>query len=129
MIAVDTNVLVRYLAGDDDAQRTRVLRLFEEELLFVPVTVLLEAEWVLRAIYRLRPNRIMKGFEALAGVQTVTLQSRQEVLRAIAWCSGGLDFADALHLATAREATRLLTLDRAFIKRSKGLSSVDVAAL
>jgi hypothetical protein len=48
MFAVDTNVVVRYLVNDNAAQAARARRLVEREDIFVPLTVLLETEWVLR---------------------------------------------------------------------------------
>jgi len=48
MLAVDTNLLVRIVANDDPEQVRRATSLFETERIFVPKTVLLETEWVLR---------------------------------------------------------------------------------
>jgi len=57
MAALDTNVLVRWLTDDDANQSAVVASLLEvaekeEVRLFVPVTVILETEWVLRSRYR-----------------------------------------------------------------------------
>ena len=51
MRAIDANVVVRYLTGDHPKQAARVRALIEGEPVFVPVTVALETEWVLRAAY------------------------------------------------------------------------------
>jgi predicted nucleic-acid-binding protein len=51
MFAVDTNIVVRYLVNDSAAQAARARRLVEREDIFVPLTVLLETEWVLRGVY------------------------------------------------------------------------------
>ncbi len=48
MIAVDTNIWVRLLTNDDPVQARKAMVILESEEIFVPVTVLLEAEWVLR---------------------------------------------------------------------------------
>ena len=53
MIAVDTNVIVRLLTGDEPRQSEQARLLFDRETIFLPKTVLLEAEWVLRRLYRL----------------------------------------------------------------------------
>jgi hypothetical protein len=58
MPALDTNVLVRYLVKDDSGQLAAARQLIaqciaEGHTLFVPVTVALELEWVLRASYGL----------------------------------------------------------------------------
>ncbi|MCP5410517.1 MAG: PIN domain-containing protein, partial [Chromatiaceae bacterium] len=51
MIGVDTNVLVRLLTRDDEAQFRKALKLFQQEEIFIPKTVFLETEWVLRYAY------------------------------------------------------------------------------
>ncbi len=56
MPALDTNVLVRYVVRDDTAQLAAAKRLIsrclaEAQSIFVPVTVVLELEWVLRASF------------------------------------------------------------------------------
>jgi predicted nucleic acid-binding protein len=61
MLGVDTNVLVRYLAGDDRSKYERARRLIhrEEDIgepVLVSLLVLLEMEWVLRSRYGLRAN-------------------------------------------------------------------------
>ena len=51
MRAIDTNVLVRALVQDDPAQSQRALALLKDHPAYVPVTVVLELEWVLRSRY------------------------------------------------------------------------------
>jgi len=51
MRAVDTNVIVRYLTGDDPAQADKARAVIGREPIFVPRTVVLEVEWVLRGVY------------------------------------------------------------------------------
>ena len=55
MRAVDTNVLVRALVQDDPVQARRALALLSHHQVFVPVTVILELEWVLRSRYGFAP--------------------------------------------------------------------------
>ena len=51
MLAVDTNVLVRFLARDDTGQTARADHLLRVNRIWIPKTVLLETEWVLRNSY------------------------------------------------------------------------------
>ena len=53
MVAIDTNVLVRLLTADDAAQHRVALKLFSSNEKYIPDSVVLETEWVLRAAYRL----------------------------------------------------------------------------
>ena len=51
MRAVDTNVVVRYLTGDDPGQAARAKAAIDAGDVFVSTTVLLESAWVLRSVY------------------------------------------------------------------------------
>ncbi len=126
MIAVDTNVLVRLLTGDDPTQFKASERLFATEQIFVPVTVLLESEWVLRAAYALSPIDVCDAFSRILGLANVTIADNQRVSQAIDWHRTGLDFADALHLSQCQALDKLKTFDGALVKRAKGLTACIV---
>ena len=51
MIAVDTNVVVRFLTRDDEQQYEKSLKLFQEQDILILDTVILETEWVLLSCY------------------------------------------------------------------------------
>jgi len=70
MRAVDTNVLVRYIANDDPKQADAVARLFEEcsanrEAIFIPVLVLCELIWVLDRSFAQTRAELIEGIERL----------------------------------------------------------------
>jgi predicted nucleic-acid-binding protein len=70
MVAVDTNILVRFLAQDDEKQARQVharLKRAEKnkEQLAVPLAVILETIWVLESAYRFQRQEIIRGIEAL----------------------------------------------------------------
>jgi predicted nucleic-acid-binding protein len=130
VIAVDTNVLVRLVTNDDPVQSPRAARLFVEEDVFVSRTVLLEVEWVLRGAYDLPSSAIQSAFERLMSVPSVTLEDAAGVARALTWFGGGMDFADALHLASsAAPATKLCTFDKAFARRARKLGTTPAVEL
>lgn len=111
MHAVDTNVLVRLLTGDDAEQTKRVAALFKKESIFVPKTVLLETEWVLRRLYRLENKVVVSAFRKLSGLGNVEIEQLSVVTQALQWCEGGMDFADALHLASSQHCRKFATFD------------------
>ena len=51
IVAVDTNILVRFLVADEPEQARRARELFSLNTILIPTTVLLETEWVLRSAY------------------------------------------------------------------------------
>lgn len=111
MHAVDTNVLVRLLTGDDAEQTKRAVALFKKETIFVPKTVLLETEWVLRRLYRLERMVVVTAFRKLFGLGNVEIEQPLVVTQALQWCENGMDFADALHLAGSQDSKKFATFD------------------
>lgn len=111
MYAVDTNVLVRLLTNDDPEQTRRTTALFKKETIFIPKTVLLETQWVLRRLYRLDGNVVVSAFRKLSGLANVEIEQPLVIIQALQWCEEGMDFADALHLASSQRASKFATFD------------------
>lgn len=125
MHAVDTNVLVRLLTGDDAEQTKRAAALFKKETIFIPKTVLLETEWVLRRLYRLDSKAVVNAFRRLSGLANVEIEQPLEVTQALQWCEKGMDFADALHLAASKNSRKFVTFDEQLKKSApKGIKPV-----
>ena len=103
MIAIDTNVVVRLLADDDPHQSRRAAGLLDDNAVFVPLTVLLETEWVLRSVYALERDAVLRGLRNFLGLPNVKAEAAGRIAQALSWYEQGLDFADALHLACAVE--------------------------
>ena len=129
MIALDTNVLARLLLDDDAQQAARVERLLAAHPAYwIPVTVVLELAWVLKAegYDRARAVEALRRVTALANVRT---QHAEAVQRALKWAEAGLDFADALHLALSSSATTFATLDARLHKRVATLAVAPAVTL
>ena len=126
MISVDTNVIVRLLTGDDQEQFRRAKSLFAHEDIRIATTVILECEWVLRYAYSFSPDEIVNGFQALFGLSNVKLQDTSGVYNALQWHKQGMDFADALHLATSQGSKSFATFDQKFIKSALEITDLPV---
>lgn len=124
MIAIDTNVLVRLVVGDDARQARRARTLLENNEVVVATTVLLEAEWVLRSAYGFEPAQIAGAFRRFLGLPRVAPESPAVVAQALDAYDAGLDFADALHLSATPEADAFFTFDRRLARAAKGSVSV-----
>lgn len=128
MIAVDTNVLARFYCDDPDdpeaaRQRPRARRLMiESPAIFVPLTVVLELEWVMRGFYGLPAESFCQAMEHLLGMPHATVDRWETVRDAIDLHRRGLDFADALHWISSAAGTQLVTFDNRFIRRAKRLA-------
>ena len=130
MNAVDTNVLARFFINDEDdpeaAQQRPAAIAALSGAVFVPVSVMLEFEWVMRGFYELPRTDIQRILESLCGLENVQVEDRGIVLAAMNAYQKGLDFADALHLTRADFCTTFLSFDQRLKKRAKaaGLSPV-----
>jgi predicted nucleic-acid-binding protein len=129
MIAVDTNVVVRLLTQDDEQQYNKSLKLFQEQDIFIPDTVILEIEWVLRFAYRFKPDEICQAFRSLLGLPNVQITDGSLMAQVLQWHESGVDFADALHLAQSRNCSEMYTFDAKFVNRAKGLTECEVQQL
>ena len=108
MIALDTNVLVRYLALDEPIQSRRATAVIEEALareegVFIPAIVLCETVWVLRGYYKLSKQRIIQVLDAILKEKGFELEARPEIHKALAeYRLAAGDFADYVIGFTAR---------------------------
>lgn len=123
MRALDTNVLARFFVDDPDdpeaaRQRPAAIAALSERS-FVPVTVLLEFEWVLRGFYGLARREIGTVMRALAGLEHVTIENRDAVLAALDAMDSGIDFADALHVTRRARAAAFATFDRRLVRHGR----------
>ena len=122
MIAADTNVWVRYVTNDDPLQADRAVELIGRgEDVFVAKTVMLELEWVLRAVYELPADSIRRAMLHILGLPMVVVEQPEQIALALDYYGHGLDFADALHLVASPEASRFHTFDRKFVKAAVSL--------
>ncbi len=113
MPALDTNALVRYMVEDDAAQMAAAKRLIrkcvsEGRTLFVPVTVTLELEWVLRASYEFTKEDVLHALSSLFSAAELTFESERALEVALQlYRENTADFADCLHVALAAQAGEL----------------------
>jgi predicted nucleic acid-binding protein len=126
MLVVDTNVVVRYLINDDTAQAARARRLLAQHDVFVPLTVLLETEWVLRAVLGFAAAEVAGALRAFAGLPRVSVENPEAISTALVWAEQGLDFADALHLAAARGHDGFVSFDKALARTARRLGAPPV---
>lgn len=119
MIALDTNVLVRYVTNDDPRQAARAVRLLSRsDEVFLPKTVLLELEWVLRAVYDVPRAGVARAFKHILGLPNVVVEATEDVARALHAFDRGFDFADALHLTASQRADAFHTFDKALARKA-----------
>lgn len=120
MIALDTNVLVRFLVRDDEAQAARARRLIETcaetgEACLVSNPVLCELEWVLESVYHASRAEVASAVQALLGMPPFQVEDAPVTERALRMYSKGKgDFSDLLlgQVGRTRGARTTYTFDR-----------------
>lgn len=115
MRAVDTNVLVRLLVGDD-ARQVRAAEEFVGSGAWVSHLVLAETLWVLESVYQRNPAQLAAALEMLLKHESLALQDADTVAVALTHFKRkpALGFSDCLVLEIARKAghTPLGTFDK-----------------
>jgi predicted nucleic-acid-binding protein len=102
MLGIDTNVLVRFLVRDDEAQFEKARKLIKREVaagrgVLVNQLVLLETEWVLRSRYSLPKQLIIQAISGLLDASDVQFEDEAAIEEALfVWKESTADFADCL---------------------------------
>ena len=131
MAALDTNVVVRLIMGDDLRQANAAEKLVASQPCTVAPSVLMECEWVLRAGYGLTSAVIAAAMHDLLQLENIAATDQLLVQRVLQGYAAGLDFADTLHAAQASEGEIFATFDRQFVKRAPkaGLPGVTLISV
>lgn len=124
MIAVDTNIVLRYLVNDDAEQARRARTLVSEFRVYLSKTVLLETAWVLKSGYKLPRDEVIALLQSFCGLEAVIVESASEVTAAFGWMAAGVDFADAMHLASGQAAESFASFDKDFIDAAETIGLV-----
>jgi predicted nucleic-acid-binding protein len=130
VIGLDTNVLARYFVEEEgadaatQAQRQAARQLIESgQDLFLPKTVALELEWVLRGYYGFAAEQVLLVFEQLLRHPFLQAEDKPALEQALAGLRSGLDFADALHHASCKGCEAIASFDdRGFARRIRQLN-------
>jgi predicted nucleic-acid-binding protein len=130
VIGLDTNVLARYFVKEAEAdastlgQRQAARCLIESgQELYLPKTVALELEWVLRGYYGFPVEQVLQVLDQLLQHPCITPEDRPSLVQAVAGLRTGLDFADALHHASCRHCETIASFDdRGFARRIRHLN-------
>ena len=121
MIGLDTNVLIRYLTRDDEAQYRATMKLLSRKgaTFFVPDLVLIEADWVLSTLYDWSRDEIADAFARLLQVHNLQFEDEDQIRRSLGAVRRGADLSDELLVSKCREhaGQEFVTFDAAVIKR------------
>ena len=134
MIALDTNVIIRFLVSEDAAQAeaARVLmeRLTFDNQGFICREVIIEVVWVLERSYRFTRTQIADVLIELIATDSLVVEAADDVARAaFTYRQGGVGFSDLMILSSSKrsEAVPLYSFDRK-LSRVEGAVLVEISA-
>lgn len=129
MIALDTDVLIRFLVRDDEAQAARARRLVEKceqagDACLVSNPVLCELEWVLDSVYGASRNDVSAMVQGLLSTPAFQVEDAELTQQALqAYTTGKGDLSDYLLglVGRSRGARTTYTFDRD-LRRAEGFT-------
>ena len=121
MIAIDTNILVRIVTNDEPEQAQRAANILHNYAVFISKTVILELEQVLRFSYALERTIILTTLQQILATDSFTIEQNSVIEQSLQWYEKGMDFADALHLASSLHADKFVSFDKKLIKKASEL--------
>ena len=127
MTAVDTNVVVRLLTGDEPKQAAAARALFAAGPIWIAKTVLLETGWVLRCLYGFEESAVRTAFTKLLGLKNVRVEDEPSLAAALALTASGIELADAMHLSSRPPGAAFVSFDKSLVQRARraGVSGVS----
>lgn len=124
MIALDTNILARYLLNDDPEQSKLATALLALDRDYTaPPTVILELAWVLKVNDCTR-EEIIRGLRLLLGLPNFKPKEFEALCYAVRWHEEGMDFGDALHLAMSASDDGFCTFDKSLGKLAGNIGAM-----
>jgi predicted nucleic-acid-binding protein len=129
MTAVDTNVVVRLLTGDEPRQAAAARALFAAGPIWIAKTVLLETGWMLRSLYGFEETAVRTAFTKLLGLKNVHVEDESSLTAALALHAFGLELADAIHVSSRPPGTKFVSFDKAFVQRARRAGVPDVSGM
>jgi predicted nucleic-acid-binding protein len=132
MIALDTNVVLRYLVGDDPVQSRKATEIIERQLSrqapgFVSLVCILEIVWVLGSLYKRSRSEVAGHIEMILAADTLEIQNEQEAYQGVlALRNGTGTFEDALigGLGAWWGCSATLTFDQNAARRLHGFQLI-----
>lgn len=124
MELIDTNIILRFLVGDDKALYDKAERIFKEaqdgkRKLLIKVVVIAESCYVLESFYKKTKDEIASGMEVFLSQKWLKVEDRKALLSMWMRYREGLHFVDSYLLACSSIDTfKLLTFDTMLQKKS-----------
>jgi predicted nucleic-acid-binding protein len=125
MIAIDTNILARWLLRDDEVQLPIAQRILSQPC-WVSWSVFLEVVWLLKSCAKLTRSQIAEVMDALLAMPTIHCDRPGAVLWAVERYRSGADIADMFHIASAGDVAAFVSFEKDLAKKAGPKAPVPV---
>jgi predicted nucleic-acid-binding protein len=125
VIALDTNVLARWILLDDDDQTPIARRLLAEPC-WLSWTVLLETAWLLASRAKLARSQIAEILDTVIAMPTVHVDRRDNLHWALERYRAGGDIADMFHIASSGPVSAFISFEKHMARKAGPSSPVPV---
>jgi predicted nucleic-acid-binding protein len=128
VLSVDTNVLARYLLGDDPSQKALAEQTIADGV-YVSLTVLLETHWLLTSRYRLAAPQTIQAISVLRENANIEMEADEWLDWMLDRLERGADFADLVHLVASQNQSGFVTFDQAMATQAGQNSPAEIIVL
>jgi len=131
-VFVDTNVFLRFIVKDVEAQYEKARVLFEKAeagkiKLETSELVIAEIVWVLESFYGFSRKEITDVLATLLASRSLKIANHARIIVAVElYAAGILDFIDAYNIAymKSKEYTRVATFDSKHYRKADGVNNI-----
>lgn len=103
MIIVDTNILLRYLLDDNEELSSKAIEIIDNNEIFIPTEVIVEASYVLKKVYNVEKEKIYEAIKLLLDMDDVNFQNKNTIELAFKiYSEKNLDIVDCMLFAYNR---------------------------
>lgn len=103
MIIVDTNIILRYLLKDNEKLNKKATEIIDNNDIFIPTEVIVEASYVLKKVYNVEKEKIFEAIQQLSKMEGVNFQNKKTIELAFkTYAEKNLDIVDCMLFAYAK---------------------------
>lgn len=121
MIVIDTNIILRYLLEDNEELSKKAIEIIDNNQIFIPTEVIVEASYVLKKVYQVEKDKIYKVIQLLLEMENVNFENKETIELAFkTYAEKNLDIVDCMLYAYAKnEKYEVKTFDNKLAKLIK----------
>ncbi len=100
MIIIDTNIILRYLLKDSEKLSEKAIEIIDNNKIYIPTEVIVEASYVLKKIYNVQKEMIYKAVKLLIDIEDIEFQNKETIESAFKlYAKRSFDIVDCLLFA------------------------------